>query len=100
MENTKPVSNSCTFSTIKNSPTEPVDVACQMMHNPTQEGWIKVKHLLRYFKGTVMKGLQFHKSSDFSLSIFSNVVWAGSPIDRRSTSGFLIFLGKNLISWS
>ncbi|XP_058080739.1 methyl jasmonate esterase 1-like [Magnolia sinica] len=34
------------------------------------------------------------------LSIYSDVDWAGCPDDRKSTSGFCIFFGDNLISWS
>uniref|UniRef100_A0A2N9E2R4 Integrase catalytic domain-containing protein n=1 Tax=Fagus sylvatica TaxID=28930 RepID=A0A2N9E2R4_FAGSY len=34
------------------------------------------------------------------LTAFTDSDWAGNPVDRRSTTGFLIFLGNNLLTWA
>ena len=126
MENTKHVSNSCS-SSISSLSTEHfsdatlyrsvvgalqylvitrsdityvANRACQAMHNPIIEDWHYVKHLLCYLKGTITKNLFYHHNSDSSLELFSDADWASSPNDRRSIRGYLIYLGKNLISWS
>ncbi|KAD3642361.1 hypothetical protein E3N88_31585 [Mikania micrantha] len=88
-----------------------VNKVCQFMHSPTENHWSAVKRILRYLKGTSNQGLLLsHKSSSQlhaytdtafnSLSAFSDADWAGCPDDRRSTGGFAIYLGSNLVSWS
>ena len=77
-----------------------VNQACRSMHSPQSIDWIRLKHLLRYLKGTVTHGLHFSSKSPNSLTSFSDADWAGDSADRRSTSAFLIYFGNNLISWS
>jgi hypothetical protein len=44
--------------------------------------------------------LKIRKSDSTLVSVFSDVDWAGSIDDRRSTRGFAVFSGSNLICWS
>ena len=55
---------------------------------------------MRYIKGTVGVGLHFKKYSSTLVSAFFDADWAGSLDDRRSTGGFVIYFGPNLVSWS
>ncbi|GKB88931.1 ribonuclease H-like domain-containing protein [Tanacetum coccineum] len=49
---------------------------------------------------TIHHGLQLHVSSTSQLTAYTDVDWAGCPVTRRSTSGYCVFLGDNLLSWS
>jgi len=62
--------------------------------------WSVVKRILRYVKGIVNLGLQIRRSRSMLVSSFSDADWAGCVDDRRSTGGFAVFLGENLVSWT
>ncbi|GJZ09141.1 ribonuclease H-like domain-containing protein [Tanacetum coccineum] len=50
--------------------------------------------------GTLELGLQLYASATTSLVGYTDADWAGCPSTRRSTSGYCVFLGDNLLSWS
>jgi hypothetical protein len=77
-----------------------VNKVCQFLHAPTDVHWATVKRVLRYIKQDTKVGLQINKSASMLVSGFSDADWAGSLDDRRSTGGYAIFLGSNLVSWS
>ena len=77
-----------------------INQACHSMHSPQSTDWVRLKHLLRYWKGTIDYGLHIKRNYDSSLTAYSDADWAGNVFDHRSTSGFLVYLGRNLISWS
>ncbi|XP_019189582.1 PREDICTED: uncharacterized protein LOC109183985 [Ipomoea nil] len=76
-----------------------VNQLCQHMHAPTATHWEQLKRVLRYVKGTVNFGLRVKKSSSREIHALSDSDWVGCPKDRKSTSGFAVFLRSNLVSW-
>lgn len=75
-----------------------VNKVCQFLHAPTTVHWVAVKRILRYLKQCTKFGLNIHRSGSTLVSGFSDADWAGSVDDRRSTGGFAIFIGSNLVS--
>lgn len=73
--------------------------ACQHMQAPTNGHFSQGKRLLRYVKRTLDHGLSF-SPAPFTLQAFTNSNWVGHCLDHRSTSGFCVYLGPNLISCS
>ncbi|XP_062173574.1 uncharacterized protein LOC133879040 [Alnus glutinosa] len=61
-----------------------VNQLCQHLQTPTTAHWTAAKRVLR----------------PRTLSAYCDADWAGSPDDRRSTSGSTIFLSNCLVAWS
>jgi hypothetical protein len=78
-----------------------VQHACLFMHAPRDVHLQLVKRILRYVRGTTHLGLRIHRHSPHhDLVGYSDADWAGCPDTRQSTSGFCVFIGNNLVSWS
>jgi hypothetical protein len=77
-----------------------VNKVCQFLHAPTTVHWTAVKRILRNLRGTISLGLRLTKSSSIVVGAFSDADWAGCPDDRRSTGGFVVYVGSNLVSWN
>lgn len=75
-----------------------VNYLCQFLQTPLNSHFAAVKRLLRYLKGTLSHGLHF-SFGPLVLNAFLDSDWASSALDRRSTTGYCVFLGPNLISW-
>ncbi|KAL6333802.1 hypothetical protein AAG906_028988 [Vitis piasezkii] len=52
-----------------------------------------------YLKKNPGKGLFFGKNEDRMVEMFIDPAWAGSVIDRKSTSGYCTQLWGNLVTW-
>nr|XP_051212003.1 uncharacterized mitochondrial protein AtMg00810-like [Lolium perenne] len=79
-----------------------VQQVCLHMHAPRDAHWAAVKRILRYICGTMGYGLSLRASPSTSTDLvaYSDADWAGCPDTRRSTSGYCVYLGSSLVSWS
>lgn len=72
----------------------------QFMHCPNDEHLQAAKRVLRYLAGTATNGIFFHANNPMSLHGFSDVDWTGDSDDYVSTNAHIIYIGRNLVSWS
>ncbi|GKC30623.1 ribonuclease H-like domain-containing protein [Tanacetum coccineum] len=77
-----------------------VQQICLFMHDPREPHRTALKMILLYVRGTLDYGLQLFSALPISLIGYSDADWAGCPTTRRSTFGYFVFLGNNLLSWS
>jgi hypothetical protein len=58
-----------------------------------------VKKIFKYIKGQPKLGLWYPRESSFVLEAYSDSDYAGTNLDRKSTTGGCQFIGRRLISW-
>jgi hypothetical protein len=71
----------------------------QFLVEPRRVHLVAAKHVMRYLKGRLDFGLSYNGDHDFILSGYTDLDWAGSVSDRKSTSGCCFSLGSTMISW-
>lgn len=76
-----------------------VSMVSQFMHSPNQGHFDAVYRILRYLKGTPGKGILYEDRGHLQVEVFTDADWAGSVVDRRSTSGYCTYVGGNLVTW-
>ena len=76
-----------------------VSLVRQFMHSPYKKHLEAVYRILRYLKGTPGKGLLFQKTTLQNIEAYTDVDWAYSIIDKRSTSGYCTYVWGNLVTW-
>ncbi|CAA7405799.1 unnamed protein product [Spirodela intermedia] len=69
------------------------------MHQPKECHLHVAYRVLQYLKSTPGKGVLFKRSGKVEVEMFTDADYAGSTIDRRSTSSHLTFVGGNLVTW-
>jgi hypothetical protein len=82
-----------------------VNEISKFMENPGHEHWVAAKRILHYIKGTVNKALVFDAKDSLTggilnISAYSDSNWAGDINDRKSTTGYIVQLGKSSVIWN
>ena len=76
-----------------------VNVLSQFMHSPRRSHFQAAHRVMRDLKGTTGLGISFIKIGKLDLTLYTDSEYAGSLIDRRSTTGYCTMLGGNLVTW-
>ena len=71
----------------------------QFLESPHTTHLEAVYRILKYLKGAPGRGLLYKDHGHLRVQGFTDADWAGSPSDRRSTTGYCVFVGENLVSW-
>ena len=69
------------------------------MSAPTINHWVAVEQIPCYLKGTPGRDILYSNHGHNRIECFTNANWVGSKEDIRSTSGYCVFVGENLVSW-
>ncbi|KAL5550724.1 hypothetical protein UlMin_000900 [Ulmus minor] len=77
-----------------------VNRVCRFMQKPLDHHWKAVKRILRYLKGTTDEGITLRNSKTLSLTGYYDADWGNDLDNRRSTTGYCVFLGDSIVSWS
>lgn len=77
-----------------------VNFICQRMHSPTEADFHLLKRILWYLRGASAMGIHLYHNCNLDVLAYSDSDWAGCRDTRRSTGGFCVLLGSNIVSWS
>lgn len=69
------------------------------MHNSKEIHLQVVKWILHYLKGISNMRILFKKGHEMRLEVYTDADSVGLIMDKRSTTGYCIFLGGNLVTW-
>lgn len=93
--------------------THATNIVSRFMSTPTATAMNAAIKILRYLKGSSEYGLEYNNDSDsdsdsdsddnsnsVTITGYCDADWGGDRADRKSTTGYCVFVNNNLISWN
>ena len=75
-----------------------VSMVSQFMHNLSNQHMSAVKCILTYLKSSPGKRILFSKHGHLDIEGYTEFDFAGTKLDRKSTSGYVSFFRGNLVT--
>ena len=76
-----------------------VHILSKFVSAPTSVHYAHLLRVLHYLRGTPSHSLFYSRRSFLQLQAYSDATWASCPDDRRSVTGYCLFLGSSLVVW-
>jgi hypothetical protein len=77
-----------------------VSAAGRYSHNPGPEHWKALVHILAYLSATRDLALKLDANTQIiDLHAYADSDWGGETDDRRSRTGYAVFMGNALVIW-
>ena len=77
-----------------------VQTVAQFMANPGRSHWNAVKRIFQYLKATQDYALTVGGEESVAPIAYCDADWGNDPDSPHSTSGYAVFIGRGVISWS
>jgi hypothetical protein len=74
-------------------------IISQFLEAPRVSHWEAIICIIRYLKRAPGLGILYRLNGHLQVEGFTDVDWAGSLLDRRSTTRYCTFLASNLVTW-
>jgi hypothetical protein len=82
-----------------------INIVCRYSSEPNATNWRAARRVLKYLSGTINYGLRYMNDeskygNEVSIVCYCDADWAGDKTDRKSTTGYCVYVNDNLISWN
>lgn len=79
-----------------------ISILVQKVSQPRQEDRNKLKQVLKYLNRTLHLKLKLGNNNGINKLLYgySDANWAENRMDRKSNSGYIVFVNGGLVSWS